>query len=216
MIITAVLFDLDGTLLDTAPDLLAAMNLTLAAYQRPMMNTIDLRQSIAYGTDTMLSVAFNMDPSDCMFNSIKEQFLANYQQCLGTYTKLFEGMDLVLNYLDSHAIPWGIVTNKLTRFTVPLLQTLHLKQRAGCLVTGDTLSYIKPHPEPLWYGCQLLGSHPNETLYIGDYQVDVDAAKAAHMPSLIITNYYHRPDENPHDWQADFVVTHAEQLLQFL
>lgn len=216
MTITAVLFDLDGTLLDTAPDLLEAMNVTLTAYERPTVNSHDFRQSIAYGTQVMLTTAFKIDSSDTLFNSIKEQFLENYEQCLGKYTTLFKGMDLVLDHLDSQTISWGIVTNKLTRFTMPLLQRLDLLQRAACIVTGDTLSYIKPHPEPLLHGCCLLHSNPHETLYVGDYIVDVQASAAAHMPNAIITNYYHRPDEDPYSWNADYVIEKAEQLLQFL
>lgn len=216
MTITAVLFDLDGTLLDTAHDLSEAMNLTLTAYGRPVIDPHHFRQSIAYGTHVMLTTAFKIDSSDRLFNAIKEQFLQNYEQCLGKYTTLFDGMDHVLDHLDSHNIPWGIVTSKLRRFTMPLLQKLHLEQRAVCIVTGDTLAYIKPHPEPLLHGCRLLNSNPHETLYVGDYSVDVQASTAAQMPHIIITNYYHRPDEDPYSWNADCVIEKAEQLLQFL
>lgn len=213
MTIHAVLFDLDGTLADTARDLLEAMNLTLAIHSRPLVSYDEFRQSVAYGTDEMIKQTFHLNSSDALFDSIKQQFLKYYEQCLGKYTTLFDGMNTVLNYFDSQAIPWGIVTNKLTRFTLPLLQTLHLEQRAQCIVAGDTLPYMKPHPEPLLHACRLLNSTPSNTLYVGDYIVDVEAAEAAQMQSLIITNYYHHPDENPYDWKADFVVAKAVEII---
>ena len=214
MIIRAVLFDLDGTLADTARDLVAAMNLTLALHQRPLVNYDDFRRSVAYGTDDMVAQAFQMQTSDGSFALIKQQFLAHYQECLGKHTVLFDGIDTVLNYLDATIIPWGIVTNKLMRFTMPLLQTLGLNQRAKCIVAGDTTAYMKPHPEPLLKGCELLRCTPQETLYVGDYKIDVEAAKAAQMPNVIIKNQYHRLDENPDDWQADVVIENAKELLQ--
>lgn len=214
MFIDAVLFDLDGTLADTARDLFEAMNLTLAMHQHPTIANYDeFRKTIAYGTKTMLAHAFLTDPADPVIDALKIDFYNHYQRCLGQYTSLFEGMSAVLNYLDLQIIPWGIVTSKLTRFTLPLLEELQLAKRAKCVVTGDTLPYIKPRPEPLLYGCQLLDSNPERTLYVGDYSVDVEASKAAKMPNVIITNHYHHSDENPYDWHADYVVKDAVELL---
>ena len=214
MMIHAVLFDLDGTLADTARDLVAAMNLTLALHHRTPVTYDDFRRSVAYGTNVMVEHAFQIPMSDAQFNTIKHQFLEHYQQCIGKYTVLFDGIDTVLDYLDNHHIPWGIVTNKLKRFTMPLLHALQLDQRAKCIVAGDTTAYIKPRPEPLLHGCELLQCTPQETLYVGDYKIDVEAAKAAQMPNVIIKNQYHRLDENPDDWQADYVVENAKELLQ--
>ena len=214
MIIRAVLFDLDGTLADTARDLLEAMNLTLALHNRPLVNYDEFRRSVAYGTNVMIEEAFQMNATDAPFDTIKHEFLDYYQQCIGNYTVLFDGIDAVLNYLDTHNIPWGIVTNKIMRFTLPLLQALHIDQRAKCIVAGDTTAYMKPHPEPLLKGCELLRCNPQETLYVGDYKIDVEAAKAAQMPNVIINNQYHRTDENPDDWQADIVVENAQELIR--
>ena len=217
MLINAVLFDLDGTLADTARDLFEAVNLTLAAYAHPpLFHYPAFRETVAYGTRAMLAYAFHNDISHSVTDSTVETFLDYYQQCLGQRTILFSGMNAVLDHLDSQAIPWGVVTSKLARFTLPLLEILELSQRTQCIVTGDALPYLKPHPGPLLQGCQLLKRDPQYTLYVGDYIVDVKAARAACMSSIIITNYYHHPDENPYEWDADHVVKDADELLALL
>lgn len=213
--IDAVLFDLDGTLLDTGLDLWHAMNTTLKNHNKPPVDYSHFRQSITHGATGMIKQSFGLSESDADFETIRLQFLNKYESMLAHHTELFEGMDTLLDFLDQQQLPWGIVTNKSTRFTLPLLKKMHLDQRSQCIVTGDTLDQMKPHPAPLLHACQLINKKPQRTLYIGDYKTDVEACRAADMPHIIVSYGYFAIDEHPDQWNADYVVDHADEIVDW-
>lgn len=214
--IDAVLFDLDGTLLDTGLDLWHAMNTTLAKHNKEPVEYAYFRQSITHGAIGMITHTFAISPDDPSIETIKQQFLTEYESILSHHTELFEGMDKLLDFLEQQLLPWGIVTNKSTRFTLPLLEKMNLHQRPQCIVTGDTLEQMKPHPAPLQHACKLINKQPERTLYIGDYKTDVEACRAANMPHIIVSYGYYANDEHPHQWQADHVVDHADEIVDWL
>lgn len=214
--IDAILFDLDGTLLDTAYTLLHAINLALAEHQRPLIDYKNFRRHVSGGADAMVSYAFNIDRDHHQFIELKEQCLNHYANNLTTDMHYFDGIEAVLDYLDREQIPWGIVTNKSTRFTLPTLKALGLDQRSQTVVMADTLKHMKPHPEPLLHACEQLGTNPANTLYVGDYETDVIASRAAGMPCIAVTYGYYPGHMNPHDWSADKTIDHADELLKHL
>ena len=214
--IKAVLFDLDGTLLDTALDLATAMNLTLDAFKREPVNYESFRASVFGGANHMVSSAFNIAGDHDEFEHIKKTFLTHYATQVATQNILFDGVPELLQHLNQVNLPWGIVTNKSMRYAIPVLEKSGLKDQAQCLVAGDTLEHSKPHPAPLLHACDLLQQQPHETLYIGDYKTDVIAARAANMPNLIVTYGYYPTHESPHDWQADILFDTAHEILTWL
>ncbi|MBS0350375.1 MAG: HAD-IA family hydrolase [Proteobacteria bacterium] len=182
--IEAVFFDLDGTLLDTAPDLHAACNEILRRYHKPLVPFKDFRQWVHGGSLMMIGNSFRIDQNHALFSEIKEQFLTQYQKNINHQTQLFTGIEQVLTYLESKKIPWGIITNKLTYLTEPLLDFFNLKSRCCCLVCGDTLPKIKPDPAPLLHACQLTQVKPELCVYVGDSSSDIQAANSANMLSI--------------------------------
>ncbi len=214
--IDAVLFDLDGTLLDTGLDLWHAMNATLKKYDKTPIDYSYFRQSITHGAAGMIKQSFELNEKDTDFETIRLQFLDEYENILAHHTELFDGMETLLNFLDQQQLPWGIVTNKSTRFTLPLLEKMNLDQRAHCIVTGDTLEHMKPHPAPLLHACKLINKQPKRTLYIGDYKTDVEACRAANMPHIIVSYGYFSVDEHPDQWEADHIVDHADEIVNWL
>ena len=214
--IDAVLFDLDGTLLDTAHTLLYAINLALAEHQRPLINYQNFRQHVSGGADAMVSYAFDIDHDHPQFTTLKEQCLSHYANNLTANMRYFDGIEAVLDYLASQQIPWGIVTNKSTRFTLPTLKTLGLDLRTQVVVMADTLAHMKPHPAPLLHACKQLQKAPANTLYVGDFETDVIASRAAGMPCIAVTYGYYPQHMNPYDWNADQTIEHPRELLQYL
>ena len=209
----AVLFDLDGTLADTAPDLNGALNDLLASESRPALPPAILRPHTSSGTRGMLRVGFNLRPGDDNFPRRAAQFLPIYAQRLCRDTRLFAGMATLLNALDHAEIPWGVVTNKPARFTEPLLDALNLSTRAACIVSGDSTHNPKPAPDPLLLGCKIIGCATARTLYVGDDLRDIQAARAATMPAAAAAWGYLGIDTRIEDWQADWIVDSPNALL---
>lgn len=214
--IDAILFDLDGTLLDTARDLLHSINHTSQHYDIPPSTYDVFRHHVSGGAASMVKHAFQIEPDHKDFDKIRQQWLDHYENNLATHTVFFDGIESVLNHLDEREIPWGIVTNKSTRFTTPTLKAFGLDKRAQCVVSADTLEHMKPHPAPMLHACEQLGKAPEHTLYIGDFKTDVLASRAAGMPCMVVTYGYYPADMNPHDWEADFTVHHADEILPHL
>jgi 2-phosphoglycolate phosphatase len=212
----AVLFDLDGTLLDSAHDLLYALNLTLAEESAAPIEYQTLRQYVTHGASRMVSEAFGITKNHPKHAALVKRFLQHYSEQLGNHAMLFPGTSELLDALDSYSIPWGIVTNKHQRFTLPLLAKLNLAERPGCIVCGDTLENHKPHPLPLLYACQGLEKKPTETLYVGDYHSDITASKAAHMPHVLVTYGYYEDHHNLNDWGAQFMADSPSDILKLL
>jgi len=226
---TGILFDLDGTLLDTALDFEYAIqqlasDLSLSSSIIPLPSitisrdfSIDsLRYAVNNGVEAIIKLAFNIEKNHPHYGLLSETFLSHYLKCLGQHVVLFPGILECLSQLNTAKIPWGIVTNKLQKFTLPLIEKLSILQQAQIVVSGDTLVHTKPHPAPLEYACKKMNMNPRHTLYVGDAQRDVQAAQAAHMPCVVATYGYISPQDQPYSWGANYYITHAEQLSALL
>ena len=214
--IDAVLFDLDGTLADTAPDLGAALNRVRADRGLAPVPLARLRPYASHGARGLIGAGLSIAPGEPDYATLRDAFLAHYEAALCVATALFADVDAVLATLDARALPWGIVTNKATRFTAPLLEALSLAARAGAVVCGDTTPFAKPHPAPLAYAAERLGVAPSRCVYIGDARRDVEAGRAAGMPTLVARWGYIEPEESPELWLADGVLDAPAALLEWL
>jgi 2-phosphoglycolate phosphatase len=208
--IKTVLFDLDGTLLDTAADLGLALNAILLQRKLAPLDHEAIRASAGRGCKGLLKLGLDMEDTHPEYAQHCVELLANYEKYLLQNTQLFPGMENVLLRLDEKNIPWGIVTNKPQRFTTRILQHLNLARRAACVVSGDTLAYCKPHPEPILHACS------TESLYIGDSEVDIIASRAAGTRALVALYGYILENENPQLWQADGYIQHPAEILSWL
>ena len=214
--IRGVLFDLDGTLIDSAPDLAGAANRLRADHGLEPLPLETLRPMVGSGARGMVGVAFGVAPGDARFESLRDAFLSHYEAGLLERTQPFEGVAEMLSALEAAGIAWGIVTNKAARFTVPIVAGLGLAQRAGVVVCGDTTPHSKPHPEPLLHAARALALAPERVVYVGDDLRDAQAARAAGMPMLAATWGYLGLGEPVHDWGADALVDAPSHLLEWL
>jgi phosphoglycolate phosphatase len=197
-----VLFDLDGTLLDTAPDMVAALNALRAEHGLPAQPYESVRCAVSHGALRVIKTGF-ADADERRLAALQQRFLEIYRGALSAGTRLFPGMAEVLDWLDQRHLKSGIVTNKAAWLTDPLLEALHLRSRFACVVSGDTVAEKKPHPLPLLHAAQLAGVLPAECIYVGDAERDVQAAHAAGMPALVANYGYLRPDEDSTSWNAE-------------
>ena len=206
------LFDLDGTLLDTAPDLLAALNHLLRKNYKPELVENDIRGAISDGSNGLIQLALGIDSSAPEFNSLKLEFLDYYRLNLFQNTRPFPGIDEILIKIEQSKRPWGIVTSKLSNFTIPLVEHFRWDLRAKCVVCGDTLKQNKPDPAPLLEWANYLGLSPNECLYVGDAITDVQASKAAGM-QVVTAGYGYLPDDkNPETWDSNGFIESPYEL----
>ena len=212
----AVLFDLDGTLADTAPDLARALNRVRAALGLAPMPLAITRSYTSSGARGLLKVGFDLEPGDDRYDALRQQFLEFSAAEICVDTRLFEGMAELLDQLDRDRVPWGVVTNKAERYTLPLLEGLHLAERAACVVGGDTTGRLKPHPDPLLHAAGALQLHPSACLYVGDDLRDVQAARAAGMPVIAAKYGYLGDGGSIESWQADGIIDHPRDLLDYL
>ena len=211
-----VFFDLDGTLADTAPDLVAATNQLLSARNLPLKPYEQLRPCASAGARGLIGGAFGIDTKHPDFIPLRDEFFANYEKALFVHSKLFEGMEHLLNQLESAQLPWGIVTNKSERFTNPLIELMGLSQRSISTVSGDTTPHSKPHPEPILHAARIANLDPNKSLYVGDDIRDVIAGKAAGMKTVAAAYGYCGCEEPPEAWGADFIIQTPQELLQII
>ena len=214
--LAAVLFDLDGTLVDTAPDLAYALNLQRRARRRPEVPLSRLRPFVSQGARGMLREGFGLTPEHADYAALREEFLDLYAANLCRESRLFHGMPEVLEQLETRRIPWGIVTNKLQRFTLPLLEALGLSERAACIVCGDTTPYTKPHPAPLLAASTWLALEPAACVYVGDDERDVQAGHAAGMVPIVALYGYLGADKPPRQWGAEHYISAPLDLLNLL
>ena len=210
-----VLFDLDGTLADTAPDLVAALNVVLTSLGHAAIDLAIARWWVAQGSVGLIQNGLRMTAQDARNSPHRQALLQEYARNLCTQTRLFPGIPRVLETLEKRAIPWAVVTNKPKRFTEPLMAALGLDVRAGSVVSGDTLNTSKPDPSPLEHACKELGLAPQGGVIIGDDSRDIAAGHAAGMQTIAVTWGYARPEETT-GWGADQVVSSAEELLSAL
>jgi N-acetyl-D-muramate 6-phosphate phosphatase len=214
--VRAVLFDLDGTLADTAGDLAGAINQVRVDRSLPPMPLAALRPQASNGARGMLGVAFGIGREHPEFELLRDMFLENYAASLCEKTRLFEDTEAVLAEIERRGLRWGIVTNKAARFTLPLLECLALSTRTNALICGDTTANTKPHPEPLLAAAVALKIDPADCLYVGDAERDIVAGRAAGMKTLIASYGYLGDDATPEQWAADGAIDSLAELLDWL
>ncbi len=213
--LAAVLLDLDGTLLDTAPDLARALNALRAEQQLPALLFERIRPQVSNGASAVVRIGFP-DADAARFEPLRARFLELYRAQLAVDTRLFPGFDEVLSQLEAHRIPWGVVTNKPRWLTEPLLQQLGLLQRAGCVLSGDSLPVRKPDPLPLLTAARLLHVEPQRCLYLGDALRDMQAARAANMVALGASFGYIGTDDQVQDWPVTAWIDEPLELLAWV
>lgn len=214
--LACVLFDLDGTLVDTAPDLIAALNRALLAEGFMPVAPDAVRAYISHGAEAMVRGGLGEGRDAALLRRLHERMLDEYGRHIADETSLYLGMSEVLDELEKRGIKWGVVTNKQARFTEPLLRALNLRDRSVCVISGDTTANSKPHPEPMLAACAQAGSRPEECIYIGDSARDIDAGKAAGMQTLAAAYGYLPEGENPETWGADALLYTPAELLHWL
>lgn len=211
-----VLFDLDGTLLDTITDISFALNQLRHEFSLPPLPVASIREFVSEGSKVMLKAALNIQENHPQFNALREKFLTIYESHLADNTQFFPGMADVLSHLDEASIPWGIVTNKLTRHTMSLLAALELVERPRCVICGDTLATYKPDPAPITHACELLNIDARDCLFVGDSINDVLASKAAGSKALVALYGYIDTQINPYTWQADGYIQSPREIITWL
>ena len=208
----AVLFDLDGTFADTAPDLGAALNRLRADLDLAPMPQRTLRPFVSQGVRGMLYAGLNMLPDHPDYTPLYQRFLVHYQQALCVDTRLFDGVDALVDELEKNGIAWGIVTNKSQRFTLPLMESLGYARRAACIVSGDSAPRAKPHARPMHLACALADCQAQHTFFVGDDRRDILAGQAAGMVTIAAA-YGYLGDSGPVEhWGADHRVDHAGEI----
>ncbi len=211
----AVLFDLDGTLADTAPDLGYALNLQLERHGRPSLPLMAIRPFASEGARGLLKLGFGIDPDHAGFTEMRAEYLQLYEDNLCRHTTLFPGITELFDALAARGIPWGIVTNKPQRFTAPLVKLLGIDRSAACVVSGDMVPRAKPHPDSLLRAAEQLAVPPAQIVYVGDDQRDVAAAHSAGM-GQIIAGYGYLGGTAPETWGAQAIIDRPAEVLNFL
>ena len=214
---SAVLFDLDGTLIDTAPDFIRCLNQLRDQHGLPALPAEQIRRSVSNGARAMIRVGFGLEPEHPDYLVKHTAFLDLYDAGVAIETTLFEGMDELLRTLEERRIPWGIVTNKPARFAVPLVKALNLADRCATLVCPDHVAQRKPHPEALLLACQQMGTAPGTGIYVGDHERDIEAGRNAGMKTIAVRYGYIEQPDSVDLWQADLIadtVTDLAKLLQ--
>ena len=211
-----ILFDLDGTLVDTAHDLAYALNLQRERHGKAVLPLDVIRPYASHGSKGLLSVGFNLSPDDENYEAMREEYLALYDQVLTRKPVLFDGVAELLATLDEKTVPWGVVTNKPRRFTQPLLEDIGLLERAACVVSGDDAPRPKPHPDTLFLACEQAGVYPQRCWYVGDAERDIQAGKAAGMQTVVALYGYLGAEDHPQEWGADIFVNAPLELLKLI
>jgi phosphoglycolate phosphatase len=211
-----VFFDLDGTLADTAPDLVSATNKLLVARNLEPKPYEFLRPYASAGARGLLEGAFGIGTNHPDFIPLRDEFFGNYEEALLVDSKLFEDMDQLLDQMDLAKLPWGIVTNKSQRFTNPLVELMGLHKRSVSTVSGDTTPYSKPHPEPILHAARMANIDPTKSLYVGDDIRDVLAGKGAGMQTVAAAYGYCGCKEPPQAWGADYIINSPLDLLKII
>ncbi|MCL6691823.1 N-acetylmuramic acid 6-phosphate phosphatase MupP [Pseudomonas sp. R3.Fl] len=216
MQLRAVLFDMDGTLLDTAPDFIAVCQAMLAAHGRAPIDAQRIADVVSGGARAMVAATFDMDPEADGFETLRQEFLDRYQDHCAVYSRLYDGMPELLESIERANLIWGVVTNKPVRFAEPIMQQLGLAERSAVLVCPDHVTNSKPDPEPLLLACSQLGIDPAQVLFIGDDLRDIESGRAAGTKTAAVRYGYIHPEDNPAHWGADVIVDHPRDLLAVL
>ena len=210
----AILFDLDGTLLDTAPDMIGALNLLRREEGVEPLPFAAVRSSVSHGAVRLIKVGFPAAQAD-EFERLRLRFLSIYSENLAGGTRLFAGLEQALAAFEAEGLPWGIVTNKPGWLTDPLLDQLGLAGRACCVVSGDTVNERKPHPLPLLHAAAVTGVSPDHCVYVGDAERDIVAGRAAGMQTVVAAYGYLADTDHPETWQANGIIERPEDVLDW-
>ena len=214
--VQAVLFDLDGTLIDSAPDLGAAVDKMRVDRGMPSLPLVHYRPMAGAGARGMIGLAFGFTPEHPEYDLLKEEFFRNYEACMTERTFAFEGVVQMIDALLAAHLPWGVVTNKSKRFAEPLTQAMSLFKTAAVVISGDTTPHAKPHPEPLLEAARRLGIAPSACVYVGDDERDIVAGRAAGMPTVAASYGYLGEKTDISTWGADLHIDSPNKLLQML
>ncbi len=212
--LSCMLFDLDGTLVDTAPDLIVCLNKALKIHGFDEVPKQKIKPFISYGAAVMIDKSIPVDKQTQA--KVLESMLTFYQNNIAEHSRFFSGIEQTLQTIESLGLKWGIVTNKRERFTHPLVSAFNLTARAACIISGDTTRNSKPHPEPMLTACMQANVKPEECAYIGDALHDIDAGKNANMKTLAAVYGYIKEDDNPAHWGADVLIESPEQLTSWI
>lgn len=215
-VISTVLFDLDGTLIDTAPDMAAALDILCDEQDHPRLAFDNVRPVVSNGSVALVKLAFGDEVDEVKLERLKQRYLDIYQGNLANRSQLFDEMNELLLHLENNSIKWGVVTNKPGWLTEPLMQALNLDTRAACIVSADSTPNRKPHPEPMFHACSLSGSVPGQCIYVGDARRDIEAGQNAGMKTVIAAYGYIGDWEDMDDWRADYRIATPAQLLQYI
>lgn len=214
--INTVLFDLDGTLVDTAPDLGYALNLLLERHGKPRLSDATIRPFASHGSRGLIGLGFGLTPEDTNFLALRDEYLELYDQVFTRSPRLFDGMSEVLKAIEKQKLNWGIVTNKPRRFTQPLVSSMGLNQRAICVISGDDAINPKPSPETLLLACSKAQVKPENCIYIGDAARDIEAGKAAGMKTAVALFGYIAKTDKPQEWGADNLIVTPQEILSLI
>ena len=212
---SAVLFDLDGTLIDTAPDMVAVLQAMQDDHGQVPVDYELGRSYVSNGAVGLLRLGFP-DADDDRIEALRPDFLSRYLDRISESSALFPGLDRLVDTLDAHARPWGVVTNKPHHLTEPLMLALDLLDRAACCVSGDTLPQRKPDPAPLHHACAVAGVDAATAIYVGDSSRDIQAGQAAGMITIAAAYGYVTPDDDAESWGADLIARDTEELAQLV
>ena len=214
--IQAVLFDLDGTLIDSAPDLGAAVDKMRVDRGMPSLPLLHYRPMAGAGARGMIGLAFGFTPEHPEYDAMKEEFFRNYESCMTERTFAFEGVAQMIAALVAAKLPWGVVTNKSKRFAEPLTQAMPLFKSSAVLICGDTTPHAKPHPEPLLEAARRLGLDPSVCIYVGDDERDIVAGHAAKMKTVAATYGYLGAQGDVEKWQAHAQIQSPSELSSLI
>jgi phosphoglycolate phosphatase len=212
----AVFFDLDGTLADTAPDLAAPIHQMRAERGLSPIDDTALRPFTSRGARGLLACGLGVETSHPDYEGLRLDFLARYEQAILVHTRLFHGMERVLDGLDARGIIWGVISNKAERYVRPILAGLGLLARSACAIGGDTTPFAKPHPAPLLEGARISGVDPARCVYVGDDLRDIEAGRAARMITVAAAYGYCGNEAPPHQWEADHLIDEPDAFLKLL
>ena len=212
-----VLFDLDGTLVDTAPDFSAVLRTMTDEQGLAPVCEAQVLQTVSNGARALVQMAFGLTPEHTDFQQLLDRLLTLYAaQIPQTKSRLYPGMETLLRYLEGNGIAWGVVTNKAVKFSAPLLKALQLDTRCAALICPDHVSRTKPDPEPLLLACSLIGCEPASAIYVGDHARDITAGRAAGMYTIAAAYGYIAPDDPATAWGADMIIADADSLTHWL
>lgn len=216
MRLDAVLFDMDGTLLDTAPDFIAVCQAMRAERDLPPVNDQQVRDVVSGGARAMVTATFGLTVEAPGFEALRLEFLERYQHACAVHTCLYDGMEALLQDIEKAGLTWGVVTNKPVRFAEPIMRQLNLSERSKVLICPDHVTRSKPDPEPLTLACKTLGLDPSRVLFVGDDLRDIESGRDAGTKTAAVRYGYIHPDDNPNHWGADVVVNDPWELREVL